>query len=62
MAESRSAPTKMFQGSTLVVTSDTTRNQALTRWLYLYNHHRTHTSLGGQPPMTRVNNLPGQHS
>lgn len=42
--------------------TDAARNQALTRWLHLYNHHRSHTSLGGQAPMTRVNNVPGQHS
>jgi transposase InsO family protein len=37
------------------------RTQALQRWLHLYNHHRSHTSLRGQAPMTRVNNLSGQH-
>jgi transposase InsO family protein len=41
--------------------TDTARNHALTRWLHLYNHHRSHTSLGGQAPMTRVNNVTGQH-
>jgi transposase InsO family protein len=45
-----------------VYRSDTARNRALDRWLHLYNHHRAHTSLGGQPPMTRINNLPGQHN
>jgi transposase InsO family protein len=45
-----------------VYRSETARTQALDRWLHLYNHHRTHTSLGGQAPMTRVNNLPGQYS
>src|SRR5205823_2130429 len=24
--------------------------------------HRSHTSLGGQPPMTRLNNVAGQHT
>jgi transposase InsO family protein len=38
------------------------RTQALDHWLHLYNHHRSHTSLGGQSPMTRVNNVPGQYS
>jgi transposase InsO family protein len=42
--------------------SDTARTNALTRWLHTYNHHRSHTSLGGQAPMTRVNNLPAQHN
>jgi transposase InsO family protein len=41
--------------------SETARTQALTRWLHLYNHHRAHTSLAGQAPITRVNNVPGQH-
>jgi len=45
-----------------VYRSDTARTQALPRWLHLYNHHRSHTSLGGQAPMTRVNNLAGQHT
>jgi transposase InsO family protein len=38
------------------------RTAALARWLHLYNHHRAHTSLGGNPPMTRINNLIGQHT
>lgn len=42
--------------------SEQARTTALDRWLHLYNHHRAHTSLGGQPPMTRVNNLTGQHN
>jgi transposase InsO family protein len=42
--------------------SDNARNRALDRWLHNYNHHRTHTALGGNPPMSRVNNLPGQYS
>jgi transposase InsO family protein len=44
-----------------VYRSEHQRTQALYRWLHLYNHHRSHTSLGGQAPMTRVNNLPGQY-
>lgn len=35
------------------------RNQALGAWLHLYNHHRPHSALGGQPPVTRLNNLVG---
>jgi hypothetical protein len=29
-----------------------------------YNHHRTHTALGGHPPISRlaVNNVPGQNN
>jgi transposase InsO family protein len=42
--------------------SDAARTAALDRWLHLYNHHRAHTSLGGHAPITRVNNVPGQHS
>lgn len=45
-----------------VYRSERQRTQALTRWLHLYNHHRSHTSLAGQAPMTRLNNLPGQYS
>lgn len=35
------------------------RNQALKTWLHFYNHHRPHKALGGQPPVTRLNNLVG---
>ena len=45
-----------------VYRSERQRTQALTRWLHLYNHHRSHTSLAGQAPMTRLNNLPGQYN
>jgi len=31
----------------------------LPAWLHTYDHHRTHTALGGHPPVTRVNNLTG---
>jgi transposase InsO family protein len=44
-----------------VYRSETARTHALDRWLHLYNHHRTHTSLGGQAPMDTVSNLPGQY-
>jgi transposase InsO family protein len=37
------------------------RDRALDRWLHRYNHHRCHTALGGDPPMTRLNNVSGQH-
>ena len=42
--------------------SNAHRLTALTRWLHTYNHHRCHTALDGQPPMTRVNNLTGSHN
>ena len=45
-----------------VYQTDAHRARALDRWLHLYNHHRSHTSLGGQAPMTRINNLPGQYT
>jgi transposase InsO family protein len=45
-----------------VYRSETTRTRALDPWLHRYNHHRAHTSLGGQPPISRVNNLTGQHT
>lgn len=35
------------------------RNLALDSWLHFYNHHRPHSALGGQPPVTRLNNLVG---
>jgi transposase InsO family protein len=37
------------------------RADALPGWLHTYNHHRSHSSIGGQPPITRVNNPAGQH-
>ncbi|UDY22335.1 IS481 family transposase [Nocardioides sp. Kera G14] len=38
------------------------RNQALPDWLHFYNHHRAHSAIGGQPPVTRLTNLPGHHT
>jgi transposase InsO family protein len=35
-------------------TSSARRTAALPRWLYRYNHHRPHGSLGRQSPITRV--------
>ena len=43
-------------------TSEAARTRALTRWLHRYNHHRTHTALGGHPPASRVTNLSGQNT
>ncbi len=45
-----------------VYTSDRARTTALRKWLHLYNHHRTHTALGGRPPASRVTNLSGQYN
>ncbi|MFE9295020.1 IS481 family transposase, partial [Streptomyces niveus] len=35
---------------------------ALADFLHTYNHHRSHTALGGKPPITRVNNPAGQYT
>jgi transposase InsO family protein len=42
--------------------SNRERTAALDSWLHLYNHHRAHTALGGQPPISRVNNPPNSYS
>jgi transposase InsO family protein len=42
--------------------SDAERRCLLPEWLHLYNHHRSHTALGGRSPVERVNNLPGNYS
>jgi hypothetical protein len=42
--------------------SDTARTQALKRWLHLYNHHRAHTAIGGQAPISLLNNLPAHYT
>lgn len=42
--------------------SDDQRTRALDRWLHNYNHHRGHTALGGQPPISRVNNVAGHYT
>lgn len=33
------------------------RSRALSLWLHHYNNHRPHSSLGGKPPCSRVNNV-----
>jgi transposase InsO family protein len=43
-------------------TTNAQRARLLPTWLHLYNHHRTHTALGGRSPVERVNNLPGRYS
>ncbi len=37
------------------------RTRALARWLHRYNHHRVHTAVG-DAPITRVTNVPREHS
>jgi transposase InsO family protein len=34
----------------------------LPHWLHSYNFHRAHMSLGGQPPISRVNDLGGNYT
>ena len=38
------------------------RAALLPDWLHAYNHHRSHTALGGRSPIERVNHLPGNYS
>ncbi len=42
--------------------NSTARNRALPHWLAHYNQRRPHSSLGGQPPISRAHNLPGHDS
>src|SRR5918994_2077391 len=42
--------------------SSTERAAALPHWLNHYNYRRPHSSLGHQPPATRINNLPGSYT
>ena len=42
--------------------SDRPTRAALPGWLHFYNHHRAHSAIGGQPPVTRLTNLPGHHT
>jgi transposase InsO family protein len=43
-------------------TSEAERRRRLDTWLHTYNHHRCHTAIGGQPPITRVDNLSGSYN
>ncbi|MCC2274158.1 IS481 family transposase [Streptomyces sp. ET3-23] len=43
-------------------TSNTERTEALADFLHTYNHHRCHTALKGQSPISRVNNAAGQYT
>jgi transposase InsO family protein len=47
-----------------VFTSSAARTTALPEFLHTYNHHRTHTALGGKTPISRipVNNLTGHYT
>jgi hypothetical protein len=41
--------------------SNGARARLLEGWVHLYNHHRSHTALGGRSPIERVNNLSGNY-
>jgi transposase InsO family protein len=45
-----------------IYASSTERTAALDGWIHHYNHHRKHSALGRQPPITRLNNLLGTYS
>lgn len=42
--------------------SEATRREALPDWIHAYNHHRPHTAIGNQPPISRLTNVYGQYS
>jgi transposase InsO family protein len=42
--------------------TESARKNVLPAWLHHYNHHRPHTAIGGQPPISRLINLPGQYN
>jgi transposase InsO family protein len=42
--------------------TESARRHALPSWLHEYNHHRPHTAIGNQAPITRLTNVPGQYS
>jgi len=42
--------------------SEAERVEAFSTFLHLYNHHRSHTALGGSPPISRVNDLRGHYN
>ncbi|TQL66315.1 transposase IS481 family protein [Nocardioides albertanoniae] len=41
--------------------SEAERRAALPGWLHFYNHHRAHSAIGDQPPISRLTNVPGHH-
>jgi transposase InsO family protein len=45
-----------------IYVSSNERTAALDGWLWHYNHHRKHSALGRQPPITRLNNLLGSYT
>ena len=42
--------------------SESERREAFGHFLHLYNHHRSHSALGGKPPISRVDNLTGYYT
>ena len=42
--------------------SESARLAALPAWIHEYNHHRPHSAIGKQPPITRLDNLAGHHN
>ena len=42
--------------------SESARLAALPAWVHEYNHHRPHSAIGKQPPITRLDNLAGHHT
>lgn len=42
--------------------SEAERTAAFSDFLHLYNHHRSHSALRGEPPVSRVNDLLGQYN
>jgi transposase InsO family protein len=45
-----------------IYASNHERTASLDGWLHTYNHHRRHSAIGRQPPITRLNNLLGTYS
>jgi transposase InsO family protein len=45
-----------------IYASSAERTAALDGWLWRYNHHRPHSALGRQTPITRLNNLLGTYT
>jgi transposase InsO family protein len=44
-----------------IYASSPERTAALDGWLWRYNHHRKHSAIGRQPPITYLNNLLGSY-
>ena len=42
--------------------SESARLAALPGWVHQYNHHRPHSAIGKQAPITRLDNLAGHHN